>query len=259
MTDIVTWFNNIIHPVAAPVQAPAPAPDAAPVAVDAEPAPVADIAPAPAALGIPSLEAAILAAAPHIAPAKIDAWTAALDKAFAFYGSTSVNVVAGELGQFAQEAGSAFSEISENLNYTHASRLVAVFPSHFANEAAAAPYVGNPEKLANCVYSNRLGNGDEASGDGWRFAGKGLVQLTGRAEYTPFAASMGMTVEDAATYCTTVEGAAMSGVWYFTFRKLLPALEAWNLAAVTKGVNGSAMLGYAQRVAASNAAKAALS
>nr|WP_246715312.1 glycoside hydrolase family 19 protein [Aestuariivirga litoralis] len=71
----------------------------------------------------------------------------------------------------------------ENLNYSSPARLIAVWPKRFPNLASAKPYAGNPQALANKVYASRMGNGDEASGDGWRYRGRGGLQATGRAMY----------------------------------------------------------------------------
>lgn len=81
------------------------------------------------------------------------------------------------------EVGSAMKPVAENLYYSTAARIRAVWPSRFATVASAQPYAKNPEKLANKVYANRMGNGPEASGDGWRYRGRGYVQLTGKINY----------------------------------------------------------------------------
>lgn len=83
------------------------------------------------------------------------------------------------------EVGSSLQPVSENLNYS-AERIRQVWPSRFASVAAARPYARNPQKLANRVYGGRLGNGPEASGDGWRFRGRGYIQITGRENYRKF-------------------------------------------------------------------------
>lgn len=90
------------------------------------------------------------------------------------------------------ETGGSLAPVSENLRYTSAVRIRTVWPSRFKNEAAAAPFVNQPEKLANRVYGGRLGNGNEASGDGWRYRGRGLSQATGRAMYALFGKLLGL-------------------------------------------------------------------
>jgi predicted chitinase len=166
---------------------------------------------------------------------------------------TSNKRMAAAIGQFLVEAGVAFQEVVENLRYKTASRIVQILPREFATEADAQPYVNNPEALGNRAYANKLGNGNEASGDGYRFRGRGLIQLTGRNEYAQFGAAMGMTAEQASQYCETPEGAAMSGCWYLSSRGCLAFADSWNLSEITRRVNGSAMLENSQRIAFSNA------
>lgn len=91
--------------------------------------------------------------------------------------------IAYALATVLHEVGSALKPISENLYYSSASRIRAVWPVQFSSVAAAQPYAKNPEKLANKVYANRIGNGPEASGDGWRYRGRGYVQITGKTNY----------------------------------------------------------------------------
>ena len=123
------------------------------------------------------LSAAIGAVAPHMPDAIIGIWTDALSAPMRSSGIVTVNRVAAALGQFSEESG-GFSVMQESLNYS-AQRLCVVWPNRFPNLVAAAPYANNPEALANLVYAGRMGNGDAASGDGWRFRGEGLIQLTG--------------------------------------------------------------------------------
>ncbi len=81
------------------------------------------------------------------------------------------------------ETGGKMQPVNENLNYTSAARIREVWPKRFTSQAAAIPYVRNPQGLANRVYADRMGNGPESSGDGWRFRGRALPQLTGRENY----------------------------------------------------------------------------
>jgi predicted chitinase len=204
---------------------------------------------------IPSFAAALHSTAHGV---NTQVWVSALTSGFSQFGISTNKRIAAAIGQFLVEAGANFQEIIEVLTYTHASRLVQIFPNEFPTEAAAAPYVNNPEALGNKVYANKLGNGDEASGDGYRFRGRGLIQLTGRDEYTEFGATVNMTAEQAAAYCETPIGAATSGCWYLSSRGCIPYADSWNLAKITLLVNGRAMTDHAKRVAYSNAMLSAL-
>ena len=196
------------------------------------------------------LTSALSAVAPKV---DVGIWVPALNAAFAKYAFNSEKRMAAALGQFLVEAGDAFASISENLNYTHADRLAKIFPSVFATVQAAQAFVGNPVALGNHVYANKLGNGNEQSGDGYRFRGHGLIQLTGRSEYAQFGATIGKSAEDAAAYCATPEGAAMSGCWFLSSRGCLPLADGWDISGITRIVNGKAMLENAQRIAFANA------
>jgi len=204
---------------------------------------------------LPPFDAALHSVAPNL---NTQTWVPALSTGFSQFNIASTKRIAAAVGQFLVEAGDSFGEIVENLTYTHASRLVQIFPNEFPNEAAATPYLNNPEALGNKVYANKLGNGDEASGDGYRFRGRGLIQLTGRSEYAEFGATVGMTAEQAATYCETPAGAAISGCWYLSSRGCLPYADTWNITKITLLVNGKAMVGYNQRLAFLNAMLKAL-
>ena len=200
------------------------------------------------------LEAALRAAAPQADPVT---WLGPLSDAMGNGGITTPRRIASFVGQCSVEAGPAFAETAENLNYTHAYRIMAVWPSRFPTEADAAPYVKNPEALANNVYANRMGNGDTASGDGWRFRGLGLIQITGREEYAAFAESVGRELDDAAEWAATPEGAAASAVWFWGWKALNRLADVWDLRTMTLRINGG-LTGYNDRVAACNAALAAI-
>jgi predicted chitinase len=179
-------------------------------------------------------------------------WVQPLLDGFAKFGLNTNRRRAAAMGQFLVEAGSSFREVVENLNYS-AARAAVIFPSIFPTAAAAAPFAHNQEKFGNHVYANRLGNGNEASGDGFRFRGRGLIQLTGRNEYTEFGNAIGKSPEEVSDFCETPEGAAMSGCWYLATRGCLPFADAWNIDKITLRVNGRAMVDKEKRLAFSNA------
>ena len=204
---------------------------------------------------LPDVRAALAAAAPGADPS---VWVPALTEALTACQATTPHRMAAFLGQCSVEAGPAFKEVAENLYYTHPQRILDVWPPRFNGLADAIKYVGVPEKLANRVYSNRMGNGDEASGDGWRFRGGGLLQLTGRDEYTGWAKARGLTIDIAAALIRTPKGAADAAGWYWQSRGLNELADGWMLTLITERINGRAKLGLADRIAASNAALAAI-
>ena len=139
------------------------------------------------------------------------------------------------MAQCHHESG-GFVFVSENLNYK-ASGLVKVFPKYF-DENTAKAYEKQPQKIANRVYANRMGNGDEASGEGFKYAGKGIIQLTGKDNYTRFAQSLEISVEDAAEYMKTFEGAGQSACWFWETNNLNKFADAGDLKTMTRVING---------------------
>ncbi len=182
-----------------------------------------------------------------------DVWVPALSAAFTKFNMLSNRRMAAGIGQFLVEAGPGFHEVVENMSYSTARRIHEIFPTEFPTVSSAETYVNNPEALGNRAYANKLGNGDEASGDGYRFRGRGLIQLTGRDEYSEFGTTISRTAEQASQYCETPEGAAMSGCWYLSSRGCLPLADVWALSKITRKVNGAAMLENSQRISYSNA------
>ncbi len=186
--------------------------------------------------------ATALAAAMRIVCPEANAalWVPALTSAFEKFDFSSDRRRAAAMGQFLVEAGSALNEIVEDLDYTP-DRACQVWPALFPTPAAAEPYCSDRRRFADFVYANVNGNGDAASGDGYRFRGRGLIQLTGRDEYTAFARAIGKTAEQAAEFCDTTEGAASSGCWYLASNGCLALADQWDIDAITRRVNGDAM------------------
>jgi putative chitinase len=143
------------------------------------------------------------------------------------------------LAQCGHESG-GFRATSENLNYS-AKGLNGIFKKYFPTEASAADYARNPQKIANKVYANRMANGDEASGDGFRFRGRGYIQLTGRANYTEFGKAIG---EDVTGNPDVVSGkyALLSAAWFWSNNGLNKLADGGSTDAVvttiTRRVNG---------------------
>ena len=166
----------------------------------------------------------------------IDYWYGALEQLLPDYDINTPQRVASFIAQCAHESGN-FVFIKENLNYKAAS-LRKVFPKYFPTDALAAQYANKPEMIANRVYANRMGNGDEASGDGWRYCGRGLIQLTGKQNYTNFADSIECAVEEAAEYLATFEGAAQSACWFWEQNNLNRFADAGDIRGLTRAING---------------------
>lgn len=200
---------------------------------------------------LPWLTTAIRAAAPEADAAK---WAALLQPHLLVSAMTTPRRVAAFLGQAAVEAGPAFQELAENTLYTSAERLCAIFPSTFPTIAVAQDYVGNDQRIACRAYAGRLGNGDEASGDGWLFRGSGLLQITGRDAHEAFAAILEAPVEQVAEWVRSPSGGVASACWFWRRHGLNALADIWHLSEITRAVNGQMMLAHAQRVAASDAA-----
>lgn len=165
-----------------------------------------------------------------------DKWVFALNVTMDRYQINAPLRMAAFLAQVGHESGSLAYTI-ENLNYG-APSLMAVFPKYFPTAVLANTYARQPEKIANRVYANRMGNGDEASGDGWRNRGMGLIQVTGKDNQTAFASSLNMTLDDAHEYLQTVEGAAMSAGWYWDTRHLNQYADQKDMMTITRRING---------------------
>jgi putative chitinase len=169
----------------------------------------------------------------------IDQWHDALSQLLPEYNINTPQRIAAFVAQCAHESGN-FMVLRENLNY-RAATLRKIFPKYFPTDAMANEYASKPNKqeaIANLVYANRMGNGGPETGDGWRYAGKGLIQLTGKQNYTWFAASLQIPVEEASEYLLTFEGAAQSACWFWETNNLNQWADKGDIVTLTKRING---------------------
>jgi putative chitinase len=190
---------------------------------------------------------------------EVAAWCEELNKALPKYDITTPERIAGFISQCAHESGD-FNQLRENLNYSQQS-LERVFPRYFGpGKRNAAEYARNPEKIANYVYmdenrTSKLGN--TQPGDGARFIGRGLKQLTGRDNYTRFAKDYDMTAEQAAEWLETKEGALASALWFWNTKNLNAVADTGDVVRMTKIINGGD-IGLADRQARYEKAMAVL-
>jgi len=190
----------------------------------------------------------LIAAGVH--PTQAKAFAEPLKAAMALFDISTDARIAAFLAQAMIESQS-FTRLEENLFYTTPARIDAVFIAVKSIEEATL-YVRNPQRLANKVYANRNGNGDEASGDGWVFRGRGLFQLTGRANYKAASEGVGL----GAVYVQRPElvsqpsDASLTAAWYWSSRGCNQLIDAGNFDATTRLINGPAMLHKHERAAA---------
>jgi putative chitinase len=182
--------------------------------------------------------------APQTKAEKLDGFVEGLQDACDRFEINTPSRLACFLAQVAHESG-GFNAVKENLNYG-AQGLVNTFHKYFPTLEDAHPYERNPEAIANRVYANRMGNGDEASGDGFKHRGRGLIQLTGHDNYASFAADMGMTIDEAIEYLETYEGATMSAAWFWWKNNLNTWADQEDMLTLTKKINGGT-IGLADR------------
>ena len=166
----------------------------------------------------------------------LDHWFDAISEILPEYEINTPQRVAGFLAQCAHESG-GFRALKENLNYK-AESLTKVFPKYFPSLDIAKAYAHNQEMIANRVYGGRMGNGDEHSGDGFRYCGRGLIQLTGKNNYTSFAESLEMEVTDVPEYLATFEGAVQSACWFWETNNLNQWADKGDILTMTKRING---------------------
>ena len=169
----------------------------------------------------------------------VDHWHRALAQLLPDYEINTPQRIAAFIAQCAHESGN-FVFLKENLNYK-AATLRKLFAKYFPTDELANEYASKPNKqeaIANRIYASRMGNGDEASGDGFRYCGRGLIQLTGKSNYQNFADSLEMNVEDVPAYLATFEGAAQSACWFWESNNLNKWADTGDIKELTRRING---------------------
>lgn len=150
-----------------------------------------------------------------------------------------------------------FKRVTENLFY-RAETLLKVFPKYYKTLTEATAHAKKPELIANRVYSNRMGNGDAASGDGYRFRGRGIIQLTGKSNYVECSKGLNVDLLKTPEYLETAVGACRSAAWFWEHNELNNYADRGDILGCTKRINGGTN-GLAERTALYAKAKSVLS
>ena len=183
-------------------------------------------------------------------------WVPALNDTFAKFQIATVRQQASFIGQCSHECGN-FKILEENLNY-RAATLMKLWPKRFPTQEIANSYEKNPKKIANMVYSSRMGNRDEASGDGYRFRGRGCIQLTGHSNYFHAGKACGVDFVMNPDLVATPQYAAMTAGWFWSTHNCNPLAENQDWIVLTKKINGG-IIGLDDRIKQTERAVAVLS
>lgn len=171
-------------------------------------------------------------------------WVDALNETFSRFNIVTNNQKAMFIGQCSHECGN-FRILEENLNYK-AATLMKLWPKRFPTQEIANAYDRNPKKIANMVYASRMGNRDESSGDGYRFRGRGCIQLTGHANYFHCGKALGVDFVANPDLVATPKYASLSAGWFWSTHNCNAPADALDFAKVTKIINGG-LIGLADR------------
>ena len=169
-------------------------------------------------------------------PELAEKWAVALDETCQEFAIDSPYRIAGFLSQTAHESA-GFKFVSENLNYSAAS-LMRVWATRFPTVEIAQRYAMQPEKIANRAYADRMGNGDEASGDGWKYRGRGLIQLTGKNNYVAYSMACDNEALQKPDIVAEPKYAAESAGWFWNVNRLNTLADAQDVVGMTKRING---------------------
>lgn len=182
-------------------------------------------------------------------------WVDALNETFERFNISTPRQQAAFIGQCGHECGN-FRILQENLNY-RAATLMKLWPKRFPTLEVANAYAGNPKKIANMVYASRMGNRDESSGDGYRFRGRGCIQLTGHANYFHAGKALGIDFVADPDLVGTPKYAALTAGWFWSTHNCNNLSEAADWVALTKKINGGT-IGLDDRIKHTNEALAVL-
>lgn len=182
-------------------------------------------------------------------------WVDPLNETFQRFEILTPRQQAAFIGQCGHECGN-FRMLEENLNY-RAETLMKLWPKRFPTLEFAKQFERNPKKIANTVYANRMGNRDEASGDGYRFRGRGCIQLTGSANYFHAGKALGVDFIMEPDLVATPQYAALTAGFFWSTQKLNPIAERGDNLALTKKINGGT-IGLSDRILHTNQALALL-
>ena len=177
-----------------------------------------------------------LAQALKLTPVKAEEWIDAINETCDRFDISTPERQACFLGQCAHESG-GFSALQENLNYKQEG-LCKVWPKRFPSIEDAEPYHKQPQKIANKVYASRMGNGDEGSGEGWKYRGRGLIQLTGKDNYRACGEALGVDLLENPDLVATPQYAALSAGWFWDKNHLNTYADKNDMQGLTKKING---------------------
>jgi len=182
-------------------------------------------------------------------------WVDPLNETFDRFGIASTIQQAAFIGQCGHECAN-FRILEENLNY-RAATLMRLWPKRFPTQEIANAYAGNPKKIANMVYASRMGNRDESSGDGFRFRGRGCIQLTGSTNYYNAGKALGVDFWAEPDLVSTPKYAALTAGWFWSTHKCNESAAQQDWVRLTKIINGGT-IGLDERIAQANQAIAVL-
>lgn len=179
-----------------------------------------------------------------VKPADAETWLPGMIATCAEFEINTHQRIAAFLAQCAHESG-GFTRLVENVNYS-AEALMRIWPKRFPNLEFAQKYHRNPEKIANSVYSNRMGNGSEVAGDGWKYRGRGLKQLTGKYNYTKCGQALGIDLVNNPDLLLQPLHAARSAGWFWATNNCAELADSGEFEKLTKRINGG-LIGLADR------------